>query len=165
MWGLHSTHPTREVCPIRSCRLYGSQAATRSYIMQIRNLSICPEISTVDHEMRIDDLPEAWIALRHNLLHAIFAPLRSREGGGGAFSFVACLSHVTIDHASLSRRSTAVPKTPLTLAAPDAFFPFSIYVRKTFRLPCSPPMLPSVAIYLPGQRSFSRNYLVYQASP
>ena len=31
-----------------------------------------------------------------------------REGGerGGAYSFVACLSHLTIDHASLSRRST-----------------------------------------------------------
>ena len=27
------------------------------------------------------------------------------EGGGG-YSFVACLSHSTIDHASLSRRST-----------------------------------------------------------
>ena len=26
---------------------------------------------------------------------------------GGAYSFVACLSHLTIDHASLSRRSTA----------------------------------------------------------
>ena len=26
--------------------------------------------------------------------------------GGGAYSFVACLSHLTIDHASLSRRST-----------------------------------------------------------
>ena len=31
-----------------------------------------------------------------------------REGGGGgrAYSFVACLNHLTIDHASLSRRST-----------------------------------------------------------
>ena len=27
-------------------------------------------------------------------------------GGGGVYSFVACLSHLTIDHASLSRRST-----------------------------------------------------------
>ena len=26
--------------------------------------------------------------------------------GGGAYSFVACLGHLTIDHASLSRRST-----------------------------------------------------------
>ena len=26
--------------------------------------------------------------------------------GGGAYSFAACLSHLTIDHASLSRRST-----------------------------------------------------------
>ena len=29
-----------------------------------------------------------------------------RGGWGGAYSFVACLSHLTIDHASLSRRST-----------------------------------------------------------
>ena len=28
--------------------------------------------------------------------------------GGGAYSFVACLSHLTIDHASLSRRSTVL---------------------------------------------------------
>ena len=28
--------------------------------------------------------------------------------GGGGFSFVACLSHLTIDHASLSRRSTVL---------------------------------------------------------
>ena len=27
-------------------------------------------------------------------------------GGGGAYPFVACLSHMTIDHASLLRRST-----------------------------------------------------------
>ena len=27
-------------------------------------------------------------------------------GVGGAYSFVACLSHLTIDHAALSRRST-----------------------------------------------------------
>ena len=27
-------------------------------------------------------------------------------GGGGGYSFFACLSHLTIDHASLSRRST-----------------------------------------------------------
>ena len=31
---------------------------------------------------------------------------RGGEGGGGAYSFVACLSNLTIDHASLSRRST-----------------------------------------------------------
>ena len=30
----------------------------------------------------------------------------SAGGGGGAYSFVACLSHFTIDRASLSRRST-----------------------------------------------------------
>ena len=30
------------------------------------------------------------------------------RGGGGAYSFVACLCHLTIDHASLSRRSTVL---------------------------------------------------------
>ena len=29
---------------------------------------------------------------------------KSGRGGGGAYSFVACLSHLTIDHASLPRR-------------------------------------------------------------
>ena len=29
-----------------------------------------------------------------------------RGGAGGAYSFVGCLSHLTLDHASLSRRST-----------------------------------------------------------
>ena len=33
-------------------------------------------------------------------------------GGGAAYSFVACLSHLTIDHASLSRRSTVPTPTP-----------------------------------------------------
>ena len=46
--------------------------------------------------------------------------------GGGGYSFVACLSHLTIDHASLSRRST-VP-TPIRdlhhLGAHDVFFPY-----------------------------------------
>ena len=37
----------------------------------------------------------------------------TRQGGeGGAYLLVACLSHLTIDHASLSRRST-VP-TPIS---------------------------------------------------
>ena len=31
---------------------------------------------------------------------------RGEAGRGGAYSFVACLSHLTIDHASLSRRTT-----------------------------------------------------------
>ena len=31
----------------------------------------------------------------------------SRRRGGGAYSFVACLSSLAVDHASLSRRSTA----------------------------------------------------------
>ena len=33
------------------------------------------------------------------------AAARGRRAEGGAYSFVACLSHWTVDHASLSRRS------------------------------------------------------------
>ena len=33
------------------------------------------------------------------------------KGGGGAYSFIACLSHSTIDHESLSRRSTVLTPT------------------------------------------------------
>ena len=36
--------------------------------------------------------------------------------GGGAYKFVACLSHLTIDRASLSRRRTGGGRTPLLLA-------------------------------------------------
>ena len=36
----------------------------------------------------------------------------ARRRGGGAHSFVACLSHLAIDHASLSRRSTVPTPTP-----------------------------------------------------
>ena len=32
--------------------------------------------------------------------------LGGERRGEGAYSFVACLSHLTVDHASLSRRST-----------------------------------------------------------
>ena len=61
------------------------------------------------------------------------------EGGGGdAYSFVACPSRLTIDYASLSRRST-VP-TPTTVEAPPTFwtlvglFPyFEVYHIETFR--------------------------------
>ena len=53
--------------------------------------------------------------------------------GGGAYSFVACLSHSTIDHASLSRRST-VPSTVPTpnkrhLQHLGAQYDFLLYFR------------------------------------
>ena len=53
----------------------------------------------------------------------------------GAYSFVVCLSHLTIDNASLWRRSTAVP-TPNSrdisnILDPHYFIPIH-YVRQTF---------------------------------
>ena len=38
-------------------------------------------------------------------------PVQGRGEGGGAYSFVARLSHLTIDHAILSRRSTVPTPT------------------------------------------------------
>ena len=68
--------------------------------------------------------------------------------GGGGYSFVACLSHLTIDHASLSRRST-VPTPNRHLRHLGAHYAFSIYYKKTVCLPYPVSVLPSVAtIYL-----------------
>ena len=56
-------------------------------------------------------------------------------GGGGAYSFVAHLSHLTIDHASRLRRST-VP-TATVIETPPAFgcsLRFFLKLRETFRL-------------------------------
>ena len=62
----------------------------------------------------------------------------SRGGGGGegAYSFVACLSHLTIDHASLSRRST-VPTpnrdTPTSnIWALSTLLPYTTYARSEY---------------------------------
>ena len=53
--------------------------------------------------------------------------------GGGAYSFVGCLSHLTIDHASLPRRSTVPTSNKRHLqqfGAHYVFFP--MYYRDTF---------------------------------
>ena len=64
--------------------------------------------------------------------------------GGGAYSFVACLSHSTIDHASLSRRSTVpTPNRDTNIWALITFF--SIYYIETFCLSHPLPVSPSVA--------------------
>ena len=67
--------------------------------------------------------------LHHGVFHYLLPRpgRRWREGGGeGAYSFVACLRHLTIDRASLSRRST-VP-TPIrdtsNIWAPMTLLPY-----------------------------------------
>ena len=76
--------------------------------------------------------------------HVGFAPIKQGHGGAGAvgYSFVACLSRLTIDHASLSRRGiqggggvivpciaivgrTAAPRVP-TIRTKDVGFSPSI---------------------------------------
>ena len=88
-------------------------------------------------------------------------------GGGGvevaAYLLVACLSHSTIDHASLSRRSIVptLDEDPFKLSGAHYVF-FHVLHRKCL-LTLSPPVSLSVAtIYLLVQRWFSRYYLVYQ---
>ena len=64
------------------------------------------------------------------------APWRA-GGGGGGYSFDACLSHLTTGHVSLSRRST-VP-TPNRDAANDwaliTSFPYITHNRFAIRIP------------------------------
>ena len=50
-------------------------------------------------------------------------------GGGGGHSFVACRSHLTIDHASISRRSTALTpnRDASNIWGLITFFPYVAY--------------------------------------
>ena len=85
---------------------------------------------------------------------------------GGGYSFVACLSHLTIDYAFLSRRSTVPTPQKRHLQHLGAHYVFSVCYIGTFCLSCPLAVSPSVpTIYLVGWRSFSRYYLVYQTSP
>ena len=56
-------------------------------------------------------------------------------GGGGAYSFVACLSHLTIDHASLSIRST-VPTPNRDTSNMWTFTTFLPYTRYYIETVC-----------------------------
>ena len=61
---------------------------------------------------------------------------------GGAYSFVAWLGHLTIDHASLWRRSTGPTRNRDTSSIFARITFFSIYHIKVFRLPCPLPDSP-----------------------
>ena len=77
--------------------------------------------------------------------------LQVRREAGEAYSFVACLSHVTIDHASLSRQST-VPTPNRDTSRIRACITFFYITFKTFCLPYALTILSFVAtIYLIGQ--------------
>ena len=60
----------------------------------------------------VDALPYSHYAMRSCSLCGVrvFSAQHDLGGGGVAYSFVACLSHLTIDHAPLSRRRTV--RTP-----------------------------------------------------
>ena len=88
-------------------------------------------------------------------------------GGGRAYSFGACLSHLTFGHASLSRRGAATHSLcppPHRLGAQCAFFVFYVVF-----CPLSCLLLrfgPSMAtIHLLRQRSLSRYHQANQTSP
>ena len=73
-----------------------------------------------------------------------------RRGDGGAYSFVARLSHLTTDHASLSRRSI-VPTPDRDIQHLGAHYVFAMYYFEVyvFCLSYPLPVSPSVAtIYL-----------------
>ena len=79
----------------------------------------------------------------------------------------ACFRRLTIGHASLSRRSTVpTPNRDTSNIGRSLRFSHRYCVQKQFAYFYPLPVAPSVApIYLLGQRSFSRYYLVYQTSP
>ena len=86
---------------------------------------------------------------------------------GGGDAFVACLRHLTIDHASLSRRSTVpTPHRDISnIWVLIKFFPDATWKRFANLIPSLFRRLSVATIYLPRQRPFSRINLVYQTSP
>ena len=80
-------------------------------------------------------------------------------------TFVACLSNMTTDHASFSRRSS-VPTPNRHLQHLGAHDASSIYYTGSVSLSYPCPVSPSAAtIYLLGKRLFSPYLLVYQTLP
>ena len=71
-------------------------------------------------------------------------------GVWGAYSFAACLSRLTIDHASVSRRSTGLIPNRDTSNVWALITLFSIYYMNTVCLSYPRPGFPSVTIYLLG---------------
>ena len=68
------------------------------------------------------------------------------DGGGGTCSFVACLSHLAIDHASLSRRSTVPTPNFFFFFFSHFHFPASGQAVVTGVIPSPPRFLPSIFI-------------------
>ena len=83
--------------------------------------------------------------------------------GGEAYSFVACLHHSTIDHASLSRRG-AVPTSNRETSNIWALITFFPYVTKTFCLRYPLPVSHFVATMYPGEEAIGLDMLGRLAS-
>ena len=85
------------------------------------------------------------VAVSEAVLLEVSVRSHAMTGGGGAYSFVACLSHLTIGHASLSRRSTAPTPNRDTSNILGAHYVFSLCSKGTFCLSYPLPVSPSVA--------------------
>ena len=93
----------------RSCRGGGSGTASggRKGIIQVplRSFSLRSTCRVEARAQRVQ-APQVRTACREGLsAWAQYGPEREEGGRGRAYSFVGCLSHLTIHHASLSRRS------------------------------------------------------------
>ena len=113
--------------PARQCN--------RSKITQAWNVSA---LQGLDHREGIDGLSgvptirHLWGARKTMLISlSHFRCLTGRRGRGGAYSFVACLGHLTTDHAFLSRRSILTETPPTIWAFVRCVFLFHM-VRKAF---------------------------------
>ncbi|CAM9701545.1 unnamed protein product, partial [Sphacelaria rigidula] len=70
--------------------------------------------------------------------------------GGTKYSFVACLGRLTINHASLSRRSTFPTRSKKHLQHSGAHCASSIHYTRTFYRSYPRPVSPYVATIPPG---------------
>ena len=97
------------------------------------------------------------------ILSVQYHAIHGRGQGGGGYSSVACLKHLTIDHASVSSRSTVTTRSKGHLQHLGAHCVFFCIVRTTVLLILSPSCF-AVCGNHPSQRSFSRNHIAYQTA-
>ena len=121
------------------------------------------------HSQQVTILPTATNVVQHNASQSHVPGEGGRVGTGRrgeAYSFVACLGHLTIDHASLSRWSTVPNPNRETSNIMGAHYASSTHYTEAVCLSYPRPVSPSAAtIYLLGKRSFSRYSLFYQTLP
>ena len=120
---------------ISKCRFFDSHLSKTMKIVSILCI-VCRYISYTSNSIlvRYPPLPCWYCRLpdddQNTAHHTTTCPIKT--GGGGAYSFVACPGRLTIDHASLSRRST-VPApngdTSNVWGAHYLFFPYTAVLR------------------------------------